>query len=235
MERDLVILGSCVSRDPVTGTDLERRLKYYHCRSNLCSMASKSPLERPQSVEGLGSFQTRCVFDDLDKSINFDHENCFVVFDFIDDRFPVGRIGSSEFTYNFLVNKLTPKIFSGAEIIQHFRPENRALVRIAVESFAEAHEALFQKNKIILHECFLSPHYDGLAVDQRYVQLLNEHFEFLFSQLREVWKIDHILSSRAIVTSPEATPFDHQWGHTPFHFYEEYNSDIRKQLLDIMA
>ncbi|OSP52877.1 hypothetical protein BV911_18560 [Pseudoruegeria sp. SK021] len=181
-----------------------------------------------------GNFENRNVLEDLNKTIRFDHDRCFIVFDFIDDRFPVGRIGDSYFTYNFLVDKQSPDTFSGAERIPHFLPKNRDMVKLAAKKFFETHEGMFLNNIIILHETSLNVNYDGLGFEPSRLQLLNDHLDFLHDHLRAAWKIDHSVSSRAMLTSPQATPADHRWGHSPFHYFEKYNSSVNKQLSYIM-
>lgn len=163
LKKDIVIYGSCVTRDPIENLNLTERLRYYHCRSNLASLSEIRAYQRHVSLDFLTPFNRRCVEDDLKKTFNTGFRGCYVIFDFIDDRFPMALAHEDDavVTFNPLVNREKHEVYDGMRVVRHFDKENRSLVIENIERFANRFAETFENNITILHEATFSKYFNG--------------------------------------------------------------------------
>lgn len=234
MRKNLVVLGSCVTRDPLEASGLREFLLYYHCRSNLASLASQTAFDGSAEVEGIPPFQRRCVAQDLKKTFRTEFDNCVVIFDFIDDRFPAAIRDGGVFTRNPLAASLNPLLYADMRVVRHFEPNNWPFVEESLTRFAERFSRLFARNITVLHKASFSPFYDGDNPDARYCQTMRRYYDRLFEALCQRLPFDHVIDCMSTVTGAESTPRNHQWGHAPFHYDDSYNRCFSEKLVDIL-
>lgn len=233
--RKVVIFGSCVSRASFDRPDLKPRLAHYHARSNLTSMTRLRPLDPMPEIEMESPFERRCAERDLSKNFEFEQSGAVVIFDFIDDRFPVGSMGGCSFTYNHLMIERNRTAFARAEPFPHYEPGNRGFMRQVVREFADANDALLRNNTIVLHEAKFSTFFDGENPTPDEIASMNAYYDFLFAEIKRVWKVDHVVNLTERVVSPDCTPRDHKWGHAPFHFDDGYNVAFADEIRTIVV
>ena len=234
--KDIVIYGSCVTRDPLEELNLRERLRYYHCRSNLAGLSENRAYKDDASLEFLNPFNRRCVEADLKKTFDTAFSDCLVVFDFIDDRFPMAlaQEDNAVVTFNPLVNKHRPEIYKGMKLVRHFDRRNRQMVKDNIQSFAERFAEIFRKNRTVLHEATFSMFFSGPHPAKAFQIELIDYYEFLFDELKSRINFDHVINLKELLNSDAATPSGHKWGHAPFHYSDEYNLAFARRLTEIM-
>jgi hypothetical protein len=235
--KDIVIYGSCVTRDPIGQLNLKERLLYYHCRSNLASLSEVRPYTGNVSLDFLGPFNRRCVEADLKKTFDTGFRDCYVIFDFIDDRLPMALAHEDEaiVTFNPLVNHGNPEIYKEMQVVRHFDRRNRSLVKDNIDRFADRFGTIFQNNKTILHEATFSKFFSGSSPAKAFQIELIEYYDFLFNEMKSRLSFDHVIDLSDLLDSSAATPSDHKWGHKPFHYSDTYNLVFAQRLTDILA
>ncbi|MDQ1902448.1 DUF6270 domain-containing protein [Paracoccus sp. WLY502] len=233
MNKNIVIFGSCVTRDAMEFNGLKDSLLYFHCRSNLASLTSSKPIKSEFDLVGLNPFLHRCVSRDLKKDFATNFENCIVIFDFLDDRFPIGTKDDSFFTYNHHVAKLNPSSYRDMGVIQHFQRNNWPLVEKLVDSFANRFADLVSRNKTILHTASFSPFYDGKDSNDEHCLMMRSYYNFLFNSLCKRISFDHVIDCMDSLVDANSTPAFHRWGHAPFHYHDAYNHCLSEKIIRI--
>ncbi|WP_083100665.1 DUF6270 domain-containing protein [Pseudophaeobacter leonis] len=228
---EFCVIGSCVTRDAFEFGDIKDSLTYYHSRSNLASLTHTLPIDELPDFEEPRHFEKRCAQTDMNKSFNLNHRGKIVIFDFIDDRFPIARRNDRVFTANWrMLATASEQWKKGIEFTPHFRPQNWSQVSENLKLFYDKNRELFHENYIIIHKASFNPYYDGQDPDREKVDAMLRYYDFLFNEIMTLWPVDYTIDLRHLLTSPSATPADHRWGHTPFHYSDNYNELLASEL-----
>lgn len=220
--RDIVLYGSCVSRDPLAMVENDFTVSYFHARSTILSLASERPVPGidPDSLVSEKPFNQRCFRTDAAKSFRTDFSGHLLIFDFIDDRFASGAAGSSVFTLNPMALRDNPHL---ARIpvtrIDPRMEQDRHHVAAAVETLARRFARLFRDNLLVLHRTFFDPDYTGPGSAPAMIRQINGYYNFLYELIEQNWPVAHTIDLRDRIT----TPPDHRWGHKPFHYGRDYD------------
>ncbi|MEE8454395.1 MAG: DUF6270 domain-containing protein [Limibaculum sp.] len=227
--RDIVLYGSCVSRDPLAMVENDFTVSYFHARSTILSLASERPVPGidPDSLVSEKPFNQRCFRTDAAKSFRTDFSGHLLIFDFIDDRFASGAAGSSVFTLNPMALRDNPHL---ARIpvtrIDPRMEQDQHHVAAAVETLARRFARLFRDNLLVLHRTFFDPDYTGPGSAPAMIRQINGYYNFLYELIEQNWPLAHTIDLRDRIT----TPPDHRWGHKPFHYGRDYDLAFIKAL-----
>lgn len=228
MIKKIVIFGSCVSRDPFHETVREYTgltVVDYFARTSFASLSGNSveaaDLSRIQSP-----FQRRMVERDFNKKfLDFDfNEVDAVIFDFIDDRFPLLKLDcggccteSEEF------KKMELQL--DAKIIQPFSDDFFERWASGWGKLKSVMKELDAFDKILVNKVFLADVDDAGCIFQQknYISTMNSWlsrvYEFLSSELSG----DHFIKYNA---GDFVAQSNHKWGRSPFHFNDLVNNNF---------
>lgn len=227
--RNIVIYGSCVTRDPVSTAPGDFAVTYHHARSNLLSLAAGQPVEGVDAagITAGGPFDRRCYLADLAKTFRIDFHDQIVIFDFIDDRFATADLGTTCFTLNphcLAQNPALARLPYVKVIHQHRSQRHRAAVAAAA---LRRHLApLFDDNLVVLHLAWFDPDYRGPGWGPAAIRAMNDYYRELYAWLCDLWKPDHCID----LADRLSTPRTHRWGHTPFHYGADYEAAFADRL-----
>lgn len=228
---EFCVIGSCVTRDAFEFENLKMSLKYYHSRSNLASLTHTCPIDELPQFEERRPFERKCAVADMNKSFNLRHRGKIVIFDFIDDRFPIAIRNDKIFTANWrMLSTVSHDWKKNLEITPHFRPQNWGQVRDNIKIFHDRNWSLLHENYLIIHKASFNPHYDGHDPDREKVDAMLKYYDFLFSEIMAAWPVDYTIDLRHLLTDASSTPVHHKWGHKPFHYFDKYNEALAKEL-----
>jgi len=230
---NLLIFGSCVTRDVFAFFPDNISIIDYFARSSLISLESK-PLGIVESGIYLESnFQRKMVLRDCNKTFyNVSKQLIFdyLIIDFIDERF---NLLKHEDTY---VTRSSEFVNSKLEMKFNFELVKRNDTMLWEKSccqFIEKVKEFVPEDKIILHEAYWSPVYinngEIIEFDKPMLKqivhnnaLLRHYYEFFLSQLPKCTKV---CSKLNIADSA------HKWGLSPFHYHYPYYEDIYQQII----
>lgn len=251
------IFGSCVSRD-VLEMQRERKiqLRNYIARESIASALSTPVLLDMDQLNLDSNFQKTMVAHDFHKDVFalFEQSRAdALLIDFIEERFPIAKIGDSYVTYS---NELmTSGYISEPELIRGckktspsrwFRKTegcrwvigNMNMDKIITE-FGRRLSAMYNPKQIIIHEVYLSDQYMDHAKQVRLFpknhlknnRQLNEQYEYMYHTLE-----DCIPGARVINCSKEYIADEsHKWGLSPMHFQREYYEKVLGEINKIAA
>lgn len=231
----VLILGSCVSRDAFRRADSSVRVVGYYARSSLGS-AFGNPSRLAVDLERLSSpFQQRMVAADLEKrfvaelaSADFD----ILLIDVIDERFHLyvdadGGVAtySVEMSQVLRPDQEWRTVASGSdEFFRRWEAGWSALVRVldqrGIRGRVRVNTAWWAARTA--QGPAFEPTYSA-----RHIQEANHLLERLYRRM--ALDLD---ASQFYEHSPEALIADesHTWGRSPFHYVEEYSSEVRRAL-----
>ena len=241
----ILIYGSCVSRDPIDEwvKDGSIDLVYYLSKTSTASQISNKGQWHLPLPEG-SDFASRMVRHDIEgdakdliNNVDFD----WILFDFIDDRLPLIRVGNGQYTAsrffeNFYYKELKeiwkPKSLTTAEHRSEYLVSLRKFL-LELKSFG------LDADRIIIHRAWWARHERAQAgvvtlADEEVRQAAHEQN----LTLRMAYEIfEEIFPSCKKIEAPKSyvvSEPNHKWGNDPYHYIEPYNVFFRESLLRIM-
>ncbi len=231
------IIGSCVSRD-VFGLEDEGKVavEFYFARSSVISLVSKPIIYCIKDTREDLEFNKRMRSFDLDKSCwNSIKNKCadYLMIDFVDERFPIGKIGDGYFTLadGFKESgwvkdyKEIERVKNGTEYLIDGIP-----LTYFMDQFFARIKSFFAENRIILHKVVFKDYYVSIDGKRkrfsdeccRNNEKINLLLEFMYSYAERKLP-DSILIDCAGHYDADAK---HKWGLAPMHYQREYYSEV---------
>lgn len=244
MIKNLIIYGSCVSRD-IFNLEESRAFKLtdYFARSSMASLCSAA-YTNDDALDRISSpFRRRMVSYDFSKQL-LNQPEIFkkadlILIDLIDERFdlvalPSGHIitNSSELAES---NLLADSSVKGYQIIKHGSPEHRDLWIQGMQrlfAFLEEHKKL---ENVIINKVYWASHFEETSstefpVSLSTVEKANKELEWMYEQLeKKLTKNQFLHYPSHILTADE----HHRWGVSPFHYCKQYYKEALLQLKSI--
>lgn len=242
MIKNLIIYGSCVSRD-IFNLEESRTFKLtdYFAR---CSMASlhSAPYENANALKRIPSeFRRRMVAYDFSKQILTETKKLksadVILIDLIDERFdlvtlPTGHIitNSSELTESGLLSDI-----NDYQLIKHGSDERRELWLQGMNKFLDlldSHDKLQSViiNKVYWATRFEHPSESDFPVAPAATAKANQELDWMYRELAKKLEEHQFLEfAPDLLTADEF----HQWGAPPFHYCKQYYSQALALLTTI--
>ncbi|PTU52424.1 hypothetical protein DBB42_10310 [Pseudomonas plecoglossicida] len=244
MIKNLMIYGSCVSRDIFNLEDSRAfKLTEYFARSSMASLCSAS-YENEKALNRIPSaFRRRMVAYDFSKQILTQTEAIqaadIILIDLIDERFdlvalPSGQIitRSSELVESGL---LTDGSVDRFRLIKSGSSEHRALWLQGMHKFIEA---IAQQNKlhcVVVNKVHWASRFENTSdtnfpVSLATIEKANRELDWMYAELaRKLEKNQFLHFPPQLFSSDE----HHHWGVSPFHYCEQYYKEALTQLKSI--
>ncbi|MDD2123137.1 DUF6270 domain-containing protein [Pseudomonas monteilii] len=241
MTKNLIIYGSCVSRD-IFNLEESRdfNLLEYYARSSMASLCSEA-YENSEALEKIPSaFRRRMVAYDFSKEIlsdknQFDNADVILI-DLIDERFdlivlPSGQTitHSNELTESGILED--PSV-EGFKVITQGSMERR---RLWLEGMQKFFALLKQRNKldrVLINKVFWSsafekPSTSPFPVASTFIEKANAELAWMYEVLSHELAAHQFLEfSTSQLTADEF----HRWGVSPFHYSEGYYQEALSQI-----
>ncbi|MFJ7812356.1 DUF6270 domain-containing protein [Pseudomonas asiatica] len=241
MIKNLMIYGSCVSRDIFNLEDSRVfKLTDYFARSSMASLCSAA-YENEEALNRIPSaFRRRMVAYDFSKQIltNTDafHNADLILIDLIDERFdlvalPSGQIitKSSELVESGL---LTDGSANGFRLIKPGSSERRALWIQGMHKFLEILEQHKKLDRVIVNKVHWASHFENSSettfpVSLDAIEKANRELDWMYGELeKKLHKNQFLHFPPQLFASDE----HHRWGISPFHYCERYYKEALSQL-----
>ena len=233
------IFGSCVTRDAFAHIESTFDVSTYIARQSFVSAIDKPiPLPCPiGEIAARNNFERRTLVDDLQKTA-FDklaaNPGEYLIIDFIDERFKLGRINGSYFTKS---NEYARSgLFSDSETIEYAvtgdSRTGRAICDVPVDErmheFACRLSALYPSSHIILHAALFVDYY--IDRDARDIKKFGDRILRLNEERNEKLSILYGLARKYLpamgacldYTLDSCADSAHRWGLDTCHYQPEY-------------
>jgi len=226
IKSNIIILGSCVSRDPFSRGDAKGNdfsVLDYYARSSLASLSGRPSHVNFDLSQIASDFQRRMVDRDISKvffndivSADFD----IILLDFIDDRFEIIEIEEGLFVTN-------SSEFSSARLnlqpIFTIEPFSDSFFERQIagwEKFFALMCSLGSTKKILINKVYWSAKDDsGFELeDLAHVQKANTWLDRVYQRLQEDLPEEQFISYERNRLIAKST---HKWGLAPFHYVDE--------------
>ncbi|WEK29774.1 MAG: DUF6270 domain-containing protein [Candidatus Pseudomonas phytovorans] len=242
MIKNLLIYGSCVSRD-IFNLEESRDFKLtdYYARSSMASLYSE-PFENDDALSRIPSaFRRRMVACDFSKEIlSAKDKFCnadVILIDLIDERFdlislPSGQLitNSNELAESSL---LTDESVTGYTTIKQSTPERRELWLQGMQKFFGFLKEINKLDQVIVNKVFWSSKFEvktdtPFPVARPFIDKANQELSWMYEALRSILREDQFLDfSPSIMTADE----HHRWGPSAFHYCSNYYREALAQII----
>lgn len=236
----IAIWGSCVTRDTFEiGGSWDAPLSY-HARSSWISQASR-PSTPPVAIPEGAGFGQRMVREDLAKTILHEAvatQPAVMIFDLIDERFDLLRVGPSWYSANDYYPRLELEddLRAASERTVAFRDADRdELFPQAVRELAQQWMDALPDTQFVLHRAWYTArsadpdNHPFYASAPQAVRWCNERLARHYAALHEAF------GTRLLVVEPDpdrhlvADP-GHKWGLAHFHYVPGYYESCLEQI-----
>ncbi|MDD2129117.1 DUF6270 domain-containing protein [Pseudomonas sp. 17391] len=241
MTKNLIIYGSCVSRD-IFNLEESRdfNLLEYYARSSMASLCSEA-YENSEALEKIPSaFRRRMVAYDFSKEIlseknQFDDADIILV-DLIDERFDLILLPSGQtVTYS---NELTESgiledtSIEGFKIIPQDSMERRRLWFQGMQKFLALLKERNKLDRVLINKVFWSSAFEktsetSFPVASTFIEKANAELAWMYEVLsHELANHQFLEFAPSLLTADEF----HRWGASPFHYCEGYYKEALSQI-----
>lgn len=241
MTKNLIIYGSCVSRDIFNLEETsDFSLLEYYARSSMASLCSAAYINEEALARIPSAFRRRMVAYDFSKAM-FSENNQFnnsdiILIDLIDERFDLVALPSGQIIT--LSNELTesglledPSI-AGFRIIPQGSMERRKLWLQGMQRLFAFLRDRNKINSVIINKVFWSSRFDkdsetSFPVAPALIEKANAELSWMYDVLsHELAEHQFIGFSPSLLTADEK----HRWGISPFHYSEGYYTEALLQI-----
>lgn len=246
MIKNLLIYGSCVSRD-IFNLEESRDFKLvdYYARSSMASLCSDA-YENSNALSRIPSaFRRRMVACDFSKEILSARDKFstadVILIDLIDERFdlitlPSGQLitSSNELAESGL---LSDESISGFKVVQHGTTERRELWLQGMRKFFQFLKDLKKIDQVIINKVFWSSKFDTetntpFPVAHPFIEKANIELAWMYDALRSELREDQFITfAPSLLTADE----NHQWGPSAFHYCKNYYREALAQIINKSA
>lgn len=243
MIKNLLIFGSCVSRD-IFNIEYGPEFKVvdYYARSSLASLSSEA-YENDAALNRISSaFQRRMVANDFSKELltaGSKLESCDVILiDLIDERFdlvvfPKGEIitNSVELIQSGLLDDLGPDGFS---LVKPGSVERRELWLQGMQIFLDFLKRCNKLDCVLVNKVYWASRFENetdsvFPVAQQLVEKANQDLDWMYDALSSELHEDQFLNFLPeVLTSSES----HRWGVSAFHYCDRYYKEALLQIIN---
>ncbi len=240
------IFGCCISRD-LLEFNIENNfsLVKYFARCSIVSAVSEPIFIKEDDIPLSSAFQRRQIAADLDKRIWKElRENYsdYLLIDFVDERFPLGKYQNSYFTFS---NDIHHQLFQDNCLILNKEKadddiyvENRSL-KEHLDEFWDRVLEIYTPERIILHRAKLSDYYldeEGKINEFPSYQIeknnkINTILEYMYTYTEK--KLQNCIV--ACVKQDFYAAQNHKWGLAPMHYSEDYYIAILNDIYEKIA
>ncbi|MGT3070937.1 DUF6270 domain-containing protein [Pseudomonas putida] len=242
MIKNLLIYGSCVSRD-IFNLEESRDFKLtdYYARSSMASLCSEA-YENDDALSRIPSaFRRRMVACDFSKEILSSQDKFsaadVILIDLIDERFdliclPSGQLltNSNELGESAL---LKDEPVFGHTTIKQGTAERRELWLQGMQKFFDFLKEIEKLDQVIINKVFWSSRFESetdtpFPVAHAFIEKANHELSWMYEELRSVLREDQFLEfSPCLLTADEL----HRWGPSPFHYCKNYYREALAQII----
>jgi hypothetical protein len=230
------VIGCCVTRDAAEiGRDPLPRPVHYVSRTRVQSLVSTpSPID-PDDIKLDSAFQRRTIVEDhrktsLDPLDGIDHP---IVMDLIDERWPLGDTGSGLVTATtyFRAAGLNKKAGYTAVGNDYDLADDGPFATALTELVSR-----LPKQPVLVHRAFWASHttagepVNDLEITRRNNLWLERAYAMLEAALG-----DRALAPVEVDTALRVADPDHRWGIGPYHYVDEYYTELSDQVRKSIA
>lgn len=252
----LNIFGSCLSRDVIEIQEEKKIvLQTYIARESIISALSAPVILEQDRLNLDSAFQRKMIIHDFHKDafeIFTTKQSDYLLIDFIDERFPLAKVGHSYVTYS---NELmvsgylgVPKLIEWHKAVRFASRRDKACpdkwkigkinIDKYVTNFCDKLLKIYRPDQIIVHEVYLSDTYiseEGVLCTfpknhLKNNKLMNEKYEYLYHKFKEYIPNAHVINLSGDYVADEK----HKWGLSPMHFQKEYYEKVLSEIYEIM-
>lgn len=240
------IFGSCVSRDLLEfGKETNFSLKSYSARSSVVSVVSEAVAVEEDKLNLASNFQKKQVFRDLSKGFwqeLAEHPSDYLIIDFIDERFSLGKYENSYFTESneFVKSQFLEKqyaIVNREKIGEDYYVEG-VLLTVYLENFLNRILQNYTESQVILHR---AKHVDKYISKKgriksfskaylQYNQRMNEMLDYMYDYVEKRLPGCISLDFHAKYYADE----NHKWGLSTMHYEQDYYIRVLNELASII-
>ncbi|WP_258911407.1 DUF6270 domain-containing protein [Pseudomonas putida] len=242
MIKNLLIYGSCVSRD-IFNLEESRNFKLtdYYARSSMASLCSEA-YENDNALSRIPSaFRRRMVACDFSKEIlsnkdNFSNADVILI-DLIDERFDLISLPSGQLLTNS--NELAESALlkddsvAGYTTIKQGTSERRKLWLQGMQKFFDFLRQIDKLDQVIINKVFWSSKFESktdtpFPVAHSFIEKANQELSWMYEALSNVLREDQFLDfSPSLLTADE----QHRWGPSPFHYCKNYYREALAKII----
>jgi Family of unknown function (DUF6270) len=242
LERQVVIHGSCVSRDcfnfPLAQENLQ--LVDYFSRSSLATHGTGAYAIADSDLRKLTSrFQRDQVLRDARRSFRWleSSRGRLLLVDLIDERFHLVVVDGCLLTRS--TELLESGHLEGREVrtIRRGTPAHTTRWENGIQAFA-ARIAVLAPHRVVIHRAFWCESYRDAAgivhpypdEERELAKAINAQLQRQYDQLSQV--LGHPQNIDLFTEGAVLGTTEHRWGLTPYHYEDEYYIRVVEQLLD---
>ncbi|MGE8463281.1 MAG: DUF6270 domain-containing protein [Pseudomonas capeferrum] len=241
MIKNLIIYGSCVSRD-IFNLEESRNFKItdYFARSSMATLCSTA-YENTKALDRIPSaFRRRMVAYDFSKQLlavpHKIKKAHTILIDLIDERFdlialPSGEIitNSSELAESGLLEESS---VNGFRLIPHGSNERRELWLKGMLTFLDLMKQHNKLDRVIVNKVFWASRFEtesttDFPVDFESINQANRELEWMYDRLNDELDPSQFLNFDSNLLSADEF---HRWGASPFHYSERYYKEALAQI-----
>lgn len=240
INKKVLILGSCITRDAFEYTTKTPELKFeiinYFARTSIISLVTPAIPITNTEIQLTSAFQRRLIINDFQKTFfhflkNINNKDTILIIDFIDERFDLLQHENSIITRSIeFINAQIESKYNFKKI-PRFIDSTQTLWQKSWIKFTETLLNHFTPENIILQKARWSESYmeNGTKIsfsDQDQIirnnNILDSYYTFFVNNVPNCKQIK--IQNTCIADK------NHKWGVSPFHYQEEYYINFLHQL-----
>lgn len=232
------------------------RLQNYIARESIVSALSDPVLLDMEKLKLDSAFQKNMVMHDFRKDVfELFEKKCsdIILIDFIDERFPLARIGHSVVTWSnelmssgYISKPKLVKMRKQARWPGSVKRDSHDVFKVGridagsiVFKFCQRLLNIYRPEQIILHEVYLSDYYINKEGKLTFFpenhlknnRETNKKYGYMYRKFKECLPEAHVIDCSREFAADE----NHKWGLSPMHFQKEYYERVLKEIESIIA
>ncbi|MFF7864171.1 DUF6270 domain-containing protein [Pseudomonas monteilii] len=241
MVKNLLIYGSCVSRDIFNLEESSGfKISDYFARSSMASLCS-APYKNTEALERIQSaFRRRMVANDFSKDLLAAVDKLesadLILIDLIDERFDLVALPTGELITHS--NELAESGLLAEESIEGYKNipqgtfERRELWLQGMHKFFDLLKDLNKLDAVLVNKVYWASSFEldtqtVFPVGRGEIDKANEDLEWMYGAMERVLDSRQFLNfDNALLTADEF----HRWGVSPFHYCEMYYREALAQI-----
>lgn len=242
MIKNLLIYGSCVSRD-IFNLEESRDFKLtdYYARSSMASLCSEAYKNDDALSRIPSAFRRRMVACDFSKEIISAKDKFLsadvILIDLIDERFDLISLPSGHLLTNS--NELAESALLKSDCVMEYATikqgttERRELWLQGMHKFFEFLKKINKLDQVIINKVFWSSKFESktdtpFPVAHSVIDKANQELSWMYEALRGALREEQFLNfSPSVLVADE----HHRWGPSPFHYCKNYYREALAQII----